>query len=65
MPLLLRALLALLCALAAAAQVPVPCAGVGEKEKCAGAFSVPCCPGKFLECSSNGRCLYVRGQGRG
>ena len=62
-PLLLRALVALLCALAAAGQVPVPCAGV--EEKCAGAFSVPCCPGKFLECSSTGRCLYVRGQGRG
>jgi hypothetical protein len=57
-PLLLRALVALLCALAAAAQVPLPCAGV--EEKCSGSFSLPCCPNKFLECSAGGRCLYVR-----
>jgi hypothetical protein len=62
-PMLLRALLALLCVLAAAAQIPRPCAGVDEN--CSGSFTRPCCPGNFLACTSSGTCQYVRGQGRG
>jgi hypothetical protein len=57
--LLLRALVALLCLVAAAAQLPpLGCADV--EEKCSGSFSLPCCPKAFLQCDSRlGRCLYV------
>ena len=69
-PLLLRALVALLCVLTAAAQVPVPGGCANVEERCTGAYSLDCCPGKYLICDAKlGRCLYTRAaggaQGRG
>jgi hypothetical protein len=54
-PLLLRALVALMCVVAAAAQKPF-CSKVNEP--CGGIYT-SCCPGVYLECFS-GTCYYVR-----
>jgi hypothetical protein len=57
-PLLLRALVALMCVVAAAAQITF-CSHVNER--CGGIYA-SCCPNVFLECFS-GTCLYVRAAG--